>query len=128
MPKVRQINHLPHTYVCFCLFILLGQFHQLIQEVSIMFTTGFAVFLALLLIMVKLPRRWMLRLLHHDLLVDIAVSVLVMFLHWGSFEGIMAATIAGLLTSVATSSAKKLFGHISGNLYFPGFINLSLEG
>ena len=70
----------------------------------------------------------MLRLLQYDLLIDIAVSVLVMFLHWGSFEGIMAATIAGLLTSLATTGAKSLFGHISGNLYYPGIVNVNLKG
>ncbi len=32
----------------------------------------------------------------------------------------MAATIAGLLTSVGTSAAKRLFGFIKGYGYYPG--------
>jgi hypothetical protein len=65
-----------------------------------MFSTGLTVFLGIALILWKLPRRLMLKILHHDLMLDLAVSVLTLFLHWGSFEGIMAATVAGLLTRV----------------------------
>ena len=89
-----------------------------------MFATGTAVFLALLLIMIKLPRRLMLRLLRYDIALDIAVTVLVMFVHWGSFDGVMAATVAGLMTSFATSAAKRLVGYIHGDIYVPGVITL----
>ncbi len=89
-----------------------------------MFSTGFAVFLALLLILVKLPRRFMLRLLRHDLMLDIAVTLLVLFIHWGSFDGVMAATVAGLLTSFATSAAKRVFGYIQADRYYPGLVAL----
>ena len=91
-----------------------------------MFTTGFAVFLALLFIFVKLPRRFMLRLLRYDLLVDVAVTVAVLLIHGGSFEGVMAATIAGLFTSMATTMAKRLFGHIRNGVYLPGLMALSI--
>ena len=47
-------------------------------------------------------------------------------LHFGTFAGLMAATVAGLLTSLATSSAKRLFGHIHDDRYHPGLIRLSL--
>ena len=91
-----------------------------------MFATGTAVFLALLLIMIKLPRRLMLRLLRYDIALDIAVTVLVMFVHWGSFDGVMAATVAGLMTSFATSAAKRLVGYIRGDIYVPGVITLQV--
>ena len=42
------------------------------------------------------------------------------------FHRVMAATFAGLLTSVGTTLAKKAFGHIQGNLYFPGLIRLAV--
>jgi hypothetical protein len=93
-----------------------------------MFAMGFAVFFSILLLFIKLPHRAMLRLLHYDLLIDFAVTVLVLFLHWGSFEGVMAATIAGLLTSLATSFTKRMFGHIAGNLYYPGWLRLNIWG
>jgi putative ABC transport system substrate-binding protein len=58
-----------------------------------MLETGVTVFLGIALILWKLPRRLMLKILHHDLMLDLAVSVLTLFLHWGSFEGVMAATV-----------------------------------
>lgn len=91
-----------------------------------MFATGFAIFFGLLFLFIKLPRRIMLRWLRYDLLLDVAVSVLVLCVHWGSFEGVIAATFAGLLTSVGTSCAKRLFGFIKGDIYHPGLIRLAV--
>ena len=91
-----------------------------------MFTTGLAIFLGLVFIFIKLPRRTMLRWLRYDIVVDIAVSLIVLAVHFGTFSGVMAATFAGVLTSVGTSAAKKLFGYIQGDQYFPGLIRLSI--
>ena len=85
-----------------------------------MLATGFMIFLGVFLILVKLPRRMMLRALKHDLLIDISVSLLVLVIHLGTFSGVMAATVAGLLTSLATSGLKKMFGYIDGNYYIVG--------
>jgi len=92
-----------------------------------MFITGFTVFLGVSLILIKLPRRVMLRALKHDLLIDLLVSCLVLVVHWGSMGGVFAATVAGLLTSLATSGAKRLFGYIDGDLYYIGKWQLNLE-
>jgi hypothetical protein len=89
-----------------------------------MIETGFLVFLGVVLILWKLPRRLMLKALNHDVALDLMVSVLVLIIHWGTFSGIMAATIAGLLTSLGTSGAKRLFGYIQDNRYVPGVIHL----
>jgi nucleoside permease NupC len=91
-----------------------------------MFTTGFAIFLSLLFVLAKLKRHLMLRLLHYDVLLDILVTVFVLYVHWGSFEGVMAATIAGLFTSLATTFAKRLFGHMGGGKYHVGRFRLEL--
>ena len=91
-----------------------------------MIETGFMVFLGVALILWKLPRRMMLKALHHDLALDLTVSALVLTLHWGTFSGVMAATVAGLMTSLMTSGAKRLFGHINGNRYVPGRIRLDV--
>lgn len=89
-----------------------------------MLTTGFTIFLGVALILAKLPRRTMLRILKHDLALDIAVSILTLMVHWGTFSGVMAATVAGLLTSIATSSAKAWIGYIDGDTYHSGRIRL----
>lgn len=91
-----------------------------------MLTTGITVFLGVALILVKLPRRLMLRALKHDLLIDVMVSVLVLLIHWGTFSGVMAATVAGLLTSLATSGLKRLFGYIHKDQYHVGRIRLTV--
>ena len=92
-----------------------------------MIETGLIVFLGVALILWKLPRRWMLRALHHDVALDLLVSVLVLVIHWGTFSGTMAAAVAGLMTSIATSGAKRLFGSMSGNRYSPGVFHLDVR-
>jgi nucleoside permease NupC len=89
-----------------------------------MLITGLMVFLGVLLLLAKLPRRMMLRALNHTFALDLAVSVLVLIIHWGTFSGVMAASVAGLLTSLATSGAKRLFGYRDAKRYYPGLINL----
>ena len=92
-----------------------------------MLSTGFTVFLGVFLMLAKLPRRILLRALHHDLAIDLLVSIVTLVVHWGTFSGVMGATVAGLLTSVATSGLKKLVGHTDGDGHFyPGLIRLKL--
>jgi len=91
-----------------------------------MFETGLAIFLGLVFIFIKLRRRTMLRLLHHDMAIDVFVTLLTLAIHWGTFAGVMAATFAGLLTSVGTTAAKKILGHMQGDRYYPGLIRLEV--
>ena len=91
-----------------------------------MLTTGFLIFLGVSLILAKLPRHTMLRVLKHDLMLDVAVSLLVLVIHWGTFSGVMAATVAGLMTSLATSAAKSSIGYIDGGSYYPGRLRLDV--
>ena len=91
-----------------------------------MLATGFMIFLGVGMIFAKLPRHTMLRALKHDLKIDLAVSFLVLVIHWGTFSGVMAATVAGLMTSLATSGLKRLLGYIDGNTYVIGRIRLDV--
>lgn len=91
-----------------------------------MLTTGFMIFLGMAMILLKLPRRLMLKALKYDLLIDLAVSLLVLVIHYGTFSGVMAATVAGLMTSIATSGMKRLFGYIDGNCYYVGRMRLNV--
>ena len=91
-----------------------------------MLLTGLTVFLGVSLLLAKLPRRTMLKALKHEVAVDLTVSAITLAIHWGSYEGIMAATIAGLLMSMATSSMKRLVGYIDGDTYHPGRIRLDV--
>lgn len=89
-----------------------------------MLLTGLTVFLGVLLLLMKLPRRLMLRALNRPIWLDLGVSMLVLLIHWGTFSGVMAATVAGLLTSLASSGARRLLGWHDGRRYYPGVINL----
>ena len=91
-----------------------------------MFATGFTIFLGLLFLLAKLKRRLLLRVLRYDVLLDVVVTLFVLYVHGGSFDGVMAATIAGLLTSMATTCAKRMFGYIKGGTYYPGRFPLQL--
>ena len=91
-----------------------------------MLSTGFMIFLGVMLLLIKLPRRLILRLLKYDLMIDIVVSMLTLAIHWGTFSGVMAATVAGLLMSMATTGAKRLIGYVDGDVYFPGRIRLDV--
>ena len=91
-----------------------------------MIETGLAIFLGLVFIFIKLKRHTMLRLHRHDMAIDVFVTLLTLAVHWGTFSGVMAATFAGLLCSLGTSAAKKVFGYIDGNHYHPGLIRLAL--
>ena len=88
--------------------------------------TGLMVFLGVALILAKLPRRMMLKALNHDVALDLTVSAIVLAIHFGTFSGVMAATVAGLLMSLATSAATRIFGYIDGKTYVPGVLNLKV--
>jgi hypothetical protein len=82
--------------------------------------SGVIIFLGMLLLGIKLPPRISLKLLGRPLALDFAVSVIAYILHYGTFSGIMAAAVAGLMCSGFTSIARWLFGYIANGKYKPG--------
>ena len=91
-----------------------------------MIETGFLIFAGVGLLLLKLPRRTALRILQYDLMLDVAITVLVMALHYGTYSGLVAASVAGLCASLATSGLKRLVGFVDGDTYYPGKIRLDL--
>lgn len=91
-----------------------------------MLATGFTIFLGVTLLLTKLPRRTALRILKYDLALDLMVTAAVLIIHFGTFSGLMAATVAGLMMSLATSGMKRLVGYVDGNFYVPGRIRLDV--
>lgn len=91
--------------------------------------SGVIIFFGMLLLGIKLPRKTSLKLLGHPLALDLGISVLAYTLHYGTFSGIMAAAVAGLMCSGFTSCARYAFGYIKDNRYHPGKIwQVKLEG
>ena len=87
--------------------------------------SGVIIFVGLLLLAVKLPLKVSLRLLNFPLAIDIAASVVAYMLHWGTFTGVMAAAVAGLMCSAFTSAARWGFGYIdTRGRYYRGQVDL----
>jgi hypothetical protein len=89
--------------------------------------SGVIIFIGILLLAIKLPRRTSLWLLGRPLAVDLTASAAAYILHWGTFTGVMAAAVAGLMTSGFTSLARYVFGYIDGGKYKPGVIDLEQQ-
>ena len=84
--------------------------------------SGVIIFLGMVLLGIKLPRKISLKLLGRPLALDLAVTVVAYATHYGTFSGIMAAAVAGLMCSGFTSAARYAFGYIEKNSYTPGRI------
>jgi hypothetical protein len=77
-----------------------------------MLESGIIVFLPFWLLWIKLSVITRLKLLGHPFLLDVFVTVLVFTLYGGSNQGLMAASLAAVITSLNISLARKWFGYI----------------
>ena len=84
--------------------------------------SGVIIFLGLLLLGFKLKVRTSLTMLGYPLALDFGVSALAFIMHYGTFSGVMAAAVAGLMCSGFTSAARYAFGYIRAGRYIPGKI------
>ena len=89
-----------------------------------MFEAGFAVGLGLLVIFAKTKWKWRMRILSNPLTMDLLVFGLLLLLHWGTFNGVMAATIGALMVSLVLSAGRWYFGYVESGKYVPGFKNV----
>lgn len=85
-----------------------------------MIEMGLVVAMGLLITFWKLSWRMRLRMLSHPVAMDIAVFALLMFLHWGTFSGVMVATIGAMTCSVVLSALRWAFGFMSQGKHVPG--------
>jgi len=65
--------------------------------------SGIIVFVGLVFLFIKLPKALQRTLVKHELSLDLAMMIMAYTLHWGTFTGVMAAAVAGLLTSAFTA-------------------------
>ena len=77
-----------------------------------MIEMGIIVGIGLLVTLVKMNWRWRMRMLSNPILLDVMIFVLLMFLHWGTFSGVMVATIGAITCSLVLSGARKMYGHV----------------
>lgn len=85
---------------------------------------GFVVSLGLLVVLVKLDWRKKMWVLGHPITMDISVFIFLTLVHWGTFSGVMAATVGALFTSITLSAGRWLVGYVQDNRYYPGVFNM----
>jgi hypothetical protein len=84
--------------------------------------SGVIIFLGLVLLALKLPLKVTLRWLGVPFVLDLSASALAFIMHYGTFSGVMAAAVAGLMVSGFSSAARYAVGYIKDNNYYPGKI------
>ena len=94
-------------------------------KVSVMFEMGLIVGLGLLVTLFKLNWSWRVRILSKPLLMDAIIFIGLIAIHWGTFSGVMVATIGAFVCSIVLGIGRKLVGYIEHGDYVPGVFNVS---
>ena len=87
--------------------------------------TGTIVFLSLLVIVWRMPKRTKLWLFGHPLWLEIPFGILAYALHYGTFSGMMAAATAACMVFVFVQIGKYLVGYIDNGIYHRGVFDWS---
>lgn len=90
-----------------------------------MIEMGIIVAIGLLVTMAKMSWRWRIRLLSNPLVIDILIFLFLMLIHWGTYSGVMVATIGALVCSLVLSGGRKLYGYIESGNYVRGMFDIS---
>lgn len=90
-----------------------------------MIEMGIIVGIGLLVTLCKMNWKWRMRMLSAPLLIDAIVFVFLIAIHWGTFSGVMVATIGALTCSLVLSTARKMYGHIESGAYVRGYFDVS---
>lgn len=89
-----------------------------------MITTGFLVFLSLMVMVFRLPNRHVLWLFGHPLWLELPFGILAYALHWGTYSGMMAAAVAAILCYVFVQCGRRLIGYTINGVYHRGYFEL----
>lgn len=90
-----------------------------------MIEMGIVVGMGLLITLVKLTWRWKLRVLSNPLLVDTIIFIALTLIHWGTFSGVMVATVGAMTCSLMLTGGRWLYGHTENGRYLPGYFDIS---
>lgn len=89
-----------------------------------MISAGLFVALGLVFTWVKLPWKWRLWMNSNPVKMDLVIFTVLTLLHWGTFSGVMAATIGALTCSALLSLSRILFGYYEGKQLVKGKFNI----
>lgn len=85
---------------------------------------GVVVGMGLLVSLVKMNWRWRMHMLSSPLSVDVGIFLALLLIHWGTFSGVMVATVGAMTCSLTLSGARWLYGHVEGGTYVPGYFDV----
>jgi nucleoside permease NupC len=86
---------------------------------------GIIVGIALLVSLAKANWSWRMRVLSNPLLMDLIIFALLLLIHWGTFSGVMVATIGAFTCSVILSGGRKVFGYYEDGDYMRGMYDIT---
>lgn len=86
---------------------------------------GLVVALGLLFLLAKLPWNWKITITSHPVAVDLMVFILLTALHWGTYSGVMVATIGAMFCSITLSVARRVIGYVKNGRYVRGMFDVS---
>ena len=89
-----------------------------------MIEMGIVVGMGLLVSLVKMSWKWRMHMLSHPLVMDAIIFVSLLLIHWGTFSGVMVATVGALTCSLTLSGARWLYGHVESGTYVPGYFDV----
>jgi hypothetical protein len=86
---------------------------------------GLIVGIALLISIAKMDWVWRMRILSNPLLIDAIVFAFLIAIHWGTFSGVMVATIGAMICSLLLAAGRFALGHKENGKYIPGQWDIS---
>jgi hypothetical protein len=92
---------------------------------AIIIEGGAMVAAGLLLTFTKCSWAMRMKMLSNPLFMDVLVFTTLTLIHWGSFSGVMIASIGAMICSGLLSLGRYTFGHIDKGVYYPGVRNIS---
>lgn len=92
-----------------------------------MIEMGIIVGTGLLVTLVKMNWIWRMRMLSSPLVVDALIFIVLMVLHWGSYSGVMVASVGALTCSLTLSAARSLYGHVEAGVYQRGYFDIGAK-
>jgi membrane-bound ClpP family serine protease len=89
-----------------------------------MIEMGIVVGMGLLISLVKMNWKWRMHLLSNPLTMDILIFISLCLIHWGTYSGVMVATVGAMTCSLVLSGARWLYGHVEDGTYVPGYFDI----
>lgn len=91
-----------------------------------MFEMGFVVAIGLLVVFIKLSWRARLWMLSYPVAMDITVFIVLTYVHWGTFSGVMVATIGAFACSLMLGAGRWAFGYMERGQHVGGRFKVQL--